>query len=132
MSKFLHFTSKAVQLSQNAVDDRGRVAARKQGGGFADHTVVSLHCLRVYLEKPYRKTLDLLSEISYILRDIRLEPGELPHHSTLVKWFSGIKTPFGAGAQARVTLRLPRHSSTVKTPANTTTIERITAARCSK
>ena len=29
--------------------------------------LVSLHCLRVYLEKSYRKALDLLSEMPQIL-----------------------------------------------------------------
>jgi IS5 family transposase len=63
MSKISHFTSKAVQLAQNAVDGRGEVAAPEGGGGFADYAIVSLQCLRVYLEMSYRETLDLLSEM---------------------------------------------------------------------
>ncbi len=84
MSKISRFTSKAVQLAKNAVGGRGEVAAPEGGGGFADYAVVSLHCLLVYLEKSYRKTLDLLSEMPHILGEIGLEPADLPDHSTLV------------------------------------------------
>ena len=86
MSKISCFTSKAVQLVENAA---------------ADYAVVSLHCLRVYLEKSYREALDLLSEMPHILGEIGFEPVDLPHHSTLVKWFDRIKT-----ALWRVLLRL--------------------------
>jgi hypothetical protein len=107
MSKISRFTSKAVQLAKNAVGGRGEVAAPEGGGGFADYAVVSLHCLRVYLEKSYREALDLLSEMAHILGEIGLEPADLPHHSTLVKWFDRIKT-----ASWRVLLRpaAVRHS----------------------
>lgn len=83
---------KAVQLAKNAVGGRGEVAALEGGDGFADYAVVSLHCLRIYLEKSYRKTLDLLSEMPHILGDIGLETADLPHQSMLVKWFDRIKT----------------------------------------
>ncbi len=67
MSKTSRFTMKAVTLAQNAVGGRGESAAPDGGGGFADYAVVSLHCLRVYLEKFYRVVLDLLSEMPNIL-----------------------------------------------------------------
>jgi len=101
MSKISRFTKKAVQLAKNAVGGRGEVAAPEGGGGFADYAVVSLHCLRVYLEKSYRETLDLLSEMPQILAEIGLDEADLPDHSTLVKWFDRIKT-----ALWRVLLRL--------------------------
>ena len=101
MSKISRFTKKAVQLAKNAVGGRGEVAAPEGGGGFADYAVVSLHCLRVYLEKSYREALDLLSEMPHILGEIGLEAADLPDHSTLVKWFERIKT-----AMWRVLLRL--------------------------
>jgi IS5 family transposase len=101
MSKISRFTSKAVQLAKNAVGGRGEVAAPEGGGGFAEYAVVSLHCLRVYLEKSYRETLDLLSEMPQILAEIGLGEADLPDHSTLVKWFDRIKT-----ALWRVLLRL--------------------------
>jgi len=62
------------------------------GDGFADYAAVSLHCLRVYLEKSYWVSLDLLSEMPQILGEIGLEAADLSQHSTLVKWFDRIKT----------------------------------------
>ena len=91
MSKISRFTSKAVTLAKNAVGGRGEAAAPEGGGGFADYAVVSLHCLRIYLEKSYREALDLLSEMPQILAEIGLEVGDLPHHSTLVKAFDRLE-----------------------------------------
>ncbi len=51
MSRISRFTKKAVTLAKNVV------------GGFADYALVSLHCLRIYLDESYRNALDLLSEI---------------------------------------------------------------------
>jgi len=53
MSKISRFMSKAVSVAKNGVGGRGEAA----------YAVVSLHCLRIYLEKSYREALDLLSEI---------------------------------------------------------------------
>jgi len=101
MSKISRFTSKAVTLAQNAVGGRGEVAAPEGGGGFADYALVSLHCLRVYLDESYRNALDLLSEMPHILGEIGLEEGDLPDHSTLVKSFDRFEM-----AVWRVLLRL--------------------------
>jgi len=101
MSKISRFTQKVVTLAKNAVGGRGETAAPTGGGSFADYAVVSLHCLRIYLEKSYREALDLLSEMPHILAEIGLEPDELPHHSTLVKWFERLTM-----AVWRVLLRL--------------------------
>jgi len=90
-----------VTLAKNAVDDRGETAAPIAGGSFAEYTIVSLHCLRIYLGQSYRTALDWLSEMPQILGEIGLEPDELPHHSTLVKWFDRITM-----AVWRVLLRL--------------------------
>ncbi len=59
MSKVSRFTGKVVTLAKSAVGGRGESAATLQGGGFADYAVVSLHCLRIHLEKSYREALDL-------------------------------------------------------------------------
>jgi IS5 family transposase len=91
MSKISRFTKKAVSLAKNAVGGRGEVAAPEGGGGFADYAIVSLHCLRIYVAKPYRETLDLLSKMPYILAEIGLEKSDLPHHSTLVKAFDRLQ-----------------------------------------
>jgi IS5 family transposase len=91
MSKISRFTSRAVSVAKNAVGSRGEAAAPEGGEGFADYAVVSLHCLRIYLEKSYREVLDLLSEIPHILAEIGLEADDLPHHSTLVKAFDRLE-----------------------------------------
>ena len=52
---------------------------------------MSRHCLRIYLEKPYREALDLLSEMPQILAEIGLGADDLPHHSTLVKAFERLQ-----------------------------------------
>ncbi|RQG89381.1 IS5 family transposase [Natrarchaeobius chitinivorans] len=101
MSKISRFTGKVVTLAKSAVGGRGESAAPQGGGGFADYAVVSLHCLRIYLEKSYREALDLLSEMPQILAEIGLEKADLPDHSTLVKAFDRIKM-----AVWRVVLRL--------------------------
>ncbi len=101
MSKIYRFTRKAVTLAKNAVGGRGEGAAPEGGDGFADYAVVSLHCLRIYLEKSYREALDLLNEIPHILAEIGLETDELPDHSTLVKAFDRLTM-----AVWRVLLRL--------------------------
>ena len=108
MSKISRFTRNVVTVAKNAVGGRGEAAAPQGGGGFADYAVVSLHCLRIYLEKSYREALDLLSEMPQILAEIGLEKDDLPDHSTLVKAFDRIKT-----AVWRVLLRLSAqlHSS---------------------
>jgi IS5 family transposase len=95
MSKIPCFTSKAVQLSKNAIGGRGEVAAPDGRDGFADYAVVSLHCLRVYLEKSYREALDLLSKMPHILEEIGLKPADLLDHSTLVKCLTGSRQHFG-------------------------------------
>ena len=140
MSKISRFTRKVVTLAKNAVDDQGETAAPTAGGSFADYAVVSLHCLRIYLGQSYRTALDWLSEMPQILAEIGLKPDELPHHSTLVKWFDRITM-----AVWRVLLRLPRRStsprdtppsiqpiSTARTPANTIAAEPIIVSRRSK
>ena len=50
-----------------------------------------MYSTRAYLAKPYRGTLDILSEMPHILADIGLEESDLPHHSTLVKAFDRLE-----------------------------------------
>jgi len=76
MSKISRFMSKAVQLAKNAVGGRGEVA---------DYTVLSVHFLRIDLEKSYREALNLLSEISYVLGEIGLDAADPSDHSTRSK-----------------------------------------------
>jgi IS5 family transposase len=61
------------------------------GGGFADRALVVLHCLRIYLNKSYRETLDLLSEMPRIVGQVGLTPADLPDFTTLCKAFDRLK-----------------------------------------
>ena len=74
-------------MAKNAVGGRGEVAVPEGGGGFADYALVTLNCLRIYLDESYRNALDLLSKMPRILAEIGLKEGDLPDHSTLVKAF---------------------------------------------
>lgn len=91
MSTISRFTTKAVTLAKNVVGGRGESAAPEGGGGFANYAIVSLHCLRIYLEKSYREALDLLSEMPNILEEIGHDAAGLPDPSTLVKAFDRIE-----------------------------------------
>jgi len=126
MSKISRFTKKAVQLAKNAVGGRGEAATLKRGGGFAEYAMLSLHCLRVYLEKSYREALDLLSEMPQIFGEIGRVEADLPDHSTLVKWFDRIKT-----ALWRVLLRLSArlHDPTGHAAIDATFFDRETASK---
>ncbi|XGI83984.1 IS5 family transposase [Halorutilales archaeon Cl-col2-1] len=126
MSKISRFTDRVVTLAKNAVGGRSEAAAPEQGGGFADYAIVSLHCLRIYLEKSYREALDLLSEMPRILEEIGLEEDDLPHHSTLVKAFDRIEMGVW-----RVLLRLSSelHDNTGHTAMDSTYFDRENASK---
>jgi hypothetical protein len=66
------FTERSVWLAKRVGDDTGEPAAPEGGGGFADYAMISLHCLRIYLDTPYRMTIDLLKEMPQICREIGL------------------------------------------------------------
>ena len=53
--------------------------------------MISLHCLRIYLDTSYRMTIDLLEEMSQICREIDRLKADLPHHSTLCLAFERIE-----------------------------------------
>ena len=53
--------------------------------------MISLHCLRIYLDTTYRMTIDLLTEMPQITREIGREPADLPHPSTLCLAFDRIE-----------------------------------------
>ena len=91
-------------MVKNVGGGRGEVTAPEGGGGFADFALVSLHCLRIYLDESYRNALDLLSEMPHILAEIGLEEVDLPDHSTLVKAFDRFQMKIW-----RVLLRLSAH-----------------------
>lgn len=85
----------------SAVGSRVEAAAPQSGGGFSDDADVSLHCLRIHLERSYREALGLLSALPQILANIGLDAADLPDHSTQVRAVDRIEM-----AVWRVLLRL--------------------------
>ena len=85
------FTERVVFAVKRVVDDWDEPAAPEGGGGFTDAAMISLHCLRVYLGTTYRMTIDLLTEMPQITREIGLEPADLPHPSTLCLAFDRLE-----------------------------------------
>src|SRR6056297_107291 len=90
MTQISRFTSEIVPISQRVTGDGDESAAPEGGGGFADYALVSLHCLRIYLDASYRMTIDLLKEMPQITGEIGLSAADLPSPSTLCKAFDRI------------------------------------------
>ena len=85
------FTERCVWLAKRVADDTDEPAAPEGGGGFADYAMIPLHYLRIYLDTSYRMTVDLLTEMPRICREIGLEPADLPHYSTLCLAFERLE-----------------------------------------
>jgi IS5 family transposase len=85
MTKISRFTERCVVIAQRVTGDGDESAAPDGGGGFADYALVSLHCLRIYLDSSYRMTIDLLKEMPQITGEIGLDVADLPAPSTLCK-----------------------------------------------
>jgi len=90
MIQISHFIGEVVPVAQRVTGDGGEPAATVRGGGFADYALVSLYCLRIYLNTSYRMTIDLLKEMPQITGDIGLSAADLPAPSTLCKAFDWI------------------------------------------
>ncbi|PAU76438.1 IS5/IS1182 family transposase, partial [Halorubrum salipaludis] len=56
MTQISRFIGEVVPVAQRVTGDGGESAAPEGGGGFADYALVSLHCLRIYLDTSYRMT----------------------------------------------------------------------------
>jgi hypothetical protein len=80
-----------VSLAQSYSDDSNEAAAPEGGGSFAEWTIISLHKLRILIERFYKMTIDLLKTMTQILDVIGIEPGSYPHPSTLKKWLEKIR-----------------------------------------
>jgi len=72
MTQISRFIGEVVPVAQGVAGDGGESAATVRGGGFADYALVSLHCLRIYLDTSYRMTIDLLKEMRLPSRYHRL------------------------------------------------------------
>ncbi len=90
-TQIYRFTERVVFAVKRVADDWDEPAAPEGGGGFTDAAMISIHCLRIYLDTSYRMTIDLLKEMPQISREIGLEPADLPHPSTLCLAFDRIE-----------------------------------------
>ena len=91
MTQISRFTERCVLVAQRVTDDGDESTAPNGGGGFADYALVSLHCLRIYLDTSYRMTIDLLTEMPQITEEICLDAADLPAPSMLCKAFDRIE-----------------------------------------
>ena len=140
MTQISRFTECCVSIAQRVTGERGESAAPQGGGGFADYVLVSLHCLRIYLDTSYRMTIDLLKEMPQITGEIGLGAADLRAPSTLCKAFDRIEMSvcrvlLRQSAQLHIplsTLRLMQHSTNDLLQAVTTVSESATASRNSK
>jgi IS5 family transposase len=103
-SEFRLFTRVTVAKAKAVVDNPNEPADPEGGGGFAEWAMLTLHALRIELDKSYRVTVDLLSEMPGILDEIGLT--RLPHYTVLRTWFERIPTEtwrafLGASAEKR-------------------------------
>ena len=90
-TQIFRFTERCVWIAKRVADDTDESAAPEGGGGFADYALIPLHCLRIYLGTSYRMTIDILTEMPRITREIGLEPADLPHPSTLCLAFDRLE-----------------------------------------
>ncbi len=90
MTQISRFIGEVVPVAQRVTGDGGESVATFRGDGFADYALVSLHCLRIYLDSSYRMTIDLLKEIPQITGDIGLRAADLPVPPTLCEVFDRI------------------------------------------
>lgn len=82
-SRLARFTDRCVDLSQDAVIGEPVPAVKMGDGGYADWVIVSIHCLREYLNQPYRRLLNILQEMPGIVAKLGLSVAELPDFTTI-------------------------------------------------
>ncbi|MWV38845.1 IS5 family transposase [Natrialba sp. INN-245] len=97
-------TRVTVANAKSVVDNPDEPADPEGGGGFAEWAMLTLHALRIELDKSYRITVDLLSDMPAVLEEIGLT--RLPHYTVLHAWFERIPTKtwrafLGASAEKR-------------------------------
>jgi hypothetical protein len=85
MTQIFRFIGEIVLIAQRVTGDEGESAAPEGGAGFADYALVSLHCLRIYLDASYQTMVDQLKEIPQIIGETGLSAADLPAPSTLVR-----------------------------------------------
>jgi IS5 family transposase len=77
------FTSRLVSLSKKAVVGASAPSYQQGEGGYADWVIVTIHGLKTYLDLPYRRLLDVLAEMPFIVEKLGLDVSELPDFTTI-------------------------------------------------
>ncbi len=90
MNVTTRFTEEMVSLAKSYCDDSEETAAPEGGGSFAEYAMISLHRLRIFFEETDEMIIDRLEVMPPILEITGLEPEDIPHPSTLNKWFDQI------------------------------------------
>jgi len=86
-SNISRFTKRLVSVSKKAVVGQPAPSYQEGEGGYADWVIVAIQGLREYLDLPYRRLLDTLSEMPGIVAKLGLNVGELPDYSTVcARW----------------------------------------------
>jgi len=135
MTQISRFIGEVVPVAQRVSGDGGESAAAFRGGGFADYALVSLHCLRIYLDTSYRMTIDLLKEMPQIIGEIGLDAADISVPSTLCKAFDrinmrSVECCYASRRSYTISPNTPQltpHSTTAHQPAATTASESATA-----
>ena len=70
-------------MSQKSVVGEPQPPLQKSDGGYADWVFVAIHCLREYLDQPYRRLLDILHEMPRITATLGLSVDEFPDFTTV-------------------------------------------------
>ncbi|WP_049912627.1 hypothetical protein [Natrialba hulunbeirensis] len=76
------FTEEMMSLAKIYCNNLDETAA-PEGGGFAEHAMISLLGLRIFLDETYEMIIGLLRVMPPILETIGHQPDDLPHPSTL-------------------------------------------------
>ncbi len=90
MNVITRFTEEIVSLAKSYCHDSDDTAVAFWRGSFAEYAIISLHGLRIFFGETYEMIIDCLEVMPPILKIIGLEPEDLPHPSTLNKWFDKI------------------------------------------
>jgi hypothetical protein len=80
------FIKELVSLAKSYSADVDEAATPEGGGSFAVWAMISLHSLRISLDKSYMITIDLLETMTKILDVMSIEPDDLPCPPTFNKW----------------------------------------------
>ncbi|WP_323174131.1 hypothetical protein [Natrialba sp. PRR66] len=77
MNVTTRFGEELVSLAKSYSDDAGEPAAPEGGGRCAEYAMISLHGMRIFLEKSYEMALDILATMTPLLGNVFCQNGSL-------------------------------------------------------